>query len=82
MRAYSLLGSLCAIAAMSAPASAADTKPQKEKRICRSETGTGSILPKVTCHTVSEWKQIEQLREDGVRGTLDRERSAMPSVPR
>lgn len=36
------------------------TKPAKEKKICRRETVTGSIVPfKTTCHTQSEWASID-----------------------
>jgi hypothetical protein len=45
-----------------APETAATAAPQqpqtaaaKPKKICRSEVGTGSILPKRTCLTQQEW---------------------------
>ncbi|THD36007.1 MAG: hypothetical protein E7773_08670 [Sphingomonas sp.] len=50
--------------AVAAPAVAGDSpdsaKPAKEKKICRRETVTGSIVPfKTTCHTKSEWASID-----------------------
>ena len=41
-----------------AQASAAPAAPVKEKKICRSETSTGSIMPKRTCHTQAEWQKL------------------------
>jgi hypothetical protein len=33
-------------------------KPVKEKKICRSQMDTGSILPKTICHTQAEWNEV------------------------
>jgi hypothetical protein len=39
--------------------------PKKEKKICRSEPVTGSILGgKSTCHTQAEWVQIDNANRD------------------
>ena len=35
----------------------------KEKTVCRRETPTGSILPKRTCRTVSEWAAVDKQNE-------------------
>jgi hypothetical protein len=81
MRAFTLLGSFCVIAAMAAPASAGDQKPVKEKRICRSETGTGTIMMKMVCHTVSEWKEIDQQRSRTGEDAMDRARTGSLKSP-
>jgi hypothetical protein len=75
MRACTLLGTFCLIAAMAAPAHATESKPQKEKRICRSETGTGTIMMRKICHTAIEWKQIDQQRERTGEDVMERARS-------
>ena len=50
-----------AIAQTAAPAAgAASAPPVKEKKICRTETDTGSIMPKRTCHTQAEWQALSQ----------------------
>lgn len=35
------------------------TKPIKEKKVCRRETSTGSIMPSSTCHTAAQWAAID-----------------------
>ena len=44
----------------SAPAAgpAPAAKPVKEKKVCRSDVSTGSIMPKTTCKTQSEWDAL------------------------
>ena len=49
-------------------------KPEAEpdKKVCRRQVPTGSIMPKITCRTVSEWEDVtaksiadvERLRAD------------------
>ena len=52
--------------ASAAPALAQDNSaapaatPVKEKKICRSDDETGSIMPKRICHTKAEWVEIDQ----------------------
>jgi hypothetical protein len=42
------------------PSSAAPpAKPAKEKKVCRTDTSTGSILPKTVCRTQSQWDDID-----------------------
>jgi len=81
MRAFTLLGSFCVIAAMAAPAVAGDQKPAKEKRICRSETGTGTIMMKMVCHTASEWREIDQQRSRSGEDAMDRTRNGPLKSP-
>lgn len=70
---------IVSLAALStAPALAEDGKaPPKEKKICRAETGTGTILRKRTCHTKAEWAQIDQSRSDNTQRLLD-QRATLP----
>lgn len=42
-----------------AVASTAASEKAKEKKICRAEANTGSIMPKRVCHTQAEWAEIE-----------------------
>jgi hypothetical protein len=58
----------CLLASGTAPAFAQDnstapattaTPPVKEKKICRSDTDTGSIMPKTICHTKAAWADID-----------------------
>jgi hypothetical protein len=60
-----------AAAALTSPAAAADggtDKPAKPKqdKICVREDATGSIMPRMVCHTKAEWAQINQERAKDV----------------
>lgn len=63
-----------ALQAQSTSSDAAAAKPAvKEKKICRTEDDTGSIVPKRTCHTKAEWdainaEQANQVNTDALRG--------------
>jgi len=46
----------------------ADAKPAKQRRVCRNETATGSVMPKRVCRTV------EQMEEDERRAAEYRDR--------
>ncbi|MGP7794791.1 hypothetical protein [Sphingomonas sp. CLY1604] len=71
-----LIAGLLATAAQTAPAPApTDAAPKPEKRVCRSETATGSTIPKRICHTKAEWAQIES---DNARN-VDAVRNRAPS---
>ncbi|MFC0203066.1 hypothetical protein [Novosphingobium soli] len=54
-------------AAKTAPAA-----PPKEKKICRSEQKTGSMMTKRTCHTAAEWSAIDQNNATSARRFMDR----------
>ena len=54
-------------AAASQPAS---EKPVKEKKVCKSEVGTGSIMPKRTCRTKAEWAAITEQSKAQLDRTL------------
>ena len=48
-----------ALQAQNTPSDAASPKPAvKEKKVCRTEDDTGSIVPKRVCHTKAEWEAI------------------------
>ena len=45
---------------MASPIVAKDKKPvDPNKKICRADTSTGSIMPKSTCHTAAQWTAID-----------------------
>jgi hypothetical protein len=48
--------------------------PPKEKKICRSEQVTGSIMPKRTCHTAQEWAAIDAQNQANANAALERAR--------
>jgi hypothetical protein len=43
-----------------APSAAAPAAPVKEKKTCRVEASTGSMMAKRTCHTAAEWAAIDR----------------------
>lgn len=53
-----LLGAAQATPAAAAPAQPI-AKPAKEKKVCRHDASTGSILPKTVCRTQNEWDDID-----------------------
>ena len=64
MRFLVMLTAACCLG-FAAPASAQDSnatgaKSPKEKKICRLDTATGSIVPKRVCHTRLEWNEIDK----------------------
>ena len=62
---------------LAAPASAEDAapaaKPAKEKKICRRDVNTETIIPKSTCRTRSQWSQIDAAKQK----QTDRDTDAM-----
>jgi hypothetical protein len=52
-------GALFAQATTPATTPAAAEKPAKEKKICRREEETGSIMQTRVCHSKEEWVQID-----------------------
>lgn len=54
-----------AMAALAVPAVAKDKKPvDPDKKVCRREQVTGSVLAKSVCHTAAEWREIDQKNAD------------------
>ena len=70
----------CAAVALGSPSFAqqapaakpAVTKPVKEKKICRREVPTGSIMAVSTCRTQKEWNELTASGQEGLRQLNDR----------
>ena len=67
---------LLASLAFAVPALAADPVPvakdDSEKVVCRSDVGTGSIIPRKTCHTKAQWQTIDRDNQDATDDALIR----------
>ncbi|KQN78507.1 hypothetical protein [Sphingomonas sp. Leaf62] len=50
---------------------AAPTPPKPEKKICRREVTTGSIMARPVCHTKTEWTQIDAQNAANAGQALD-----------
>jgi hypothetical protein len=57
--------------ATAAETSATGTSAAKEKKICRADVATGSIMPKRTCHTKAEWAVIDGQNSSAAGKTVD-----------
>lgn len=72
---------LITVAALSAliivtPALAKDKKPlDPNKRICRSETPTGSMMSKNVCHTRAEWTMIDEQNQTATNNAMSTHRN-------
>ena len=66
---------LLASLAFAVPALAADPVPvakdDSEKVVCRSDVGTGSIIPRKTCHTKAQWQTIDRDNQDATDDALN-----------
>ena len=71
--------------AVAAPALADNSsdaaKPPKEKKVCRSEPVTGSIVFRSICHTRDEWASIDADNARRVDDTLGNTRPSGSSRP-
>jgi len=78
MRKLMTLAALCTVPgtlyAQPEPAAAA-VKPVKEKKICRQEDVTGSIMMARKCHTKGEWARIDAINASAVPHMLGRDGS-------
>jgi Xaa-Pro aminopeptidase len=71
---------LVAALAVSHPAFAEETatsaeeaaQNEPEKKVCRYEGSTGSMMRKRICHTPTEWAKIREANELAARRSLDR----------
>ena len=62
---------------LATPVAAKDKKPQDpNKRICRSEVPTGSMLGKSICHTRLEWAAIDNQNQTNTDSMMQSQRSA------
>jgi hypothetical protein len=67
------------VAAPDAPAPApAVSRVVKDKKICRAENSTGSIMPKRTCRTQAEWSALDIANRDSVQQRRDRQTMGAP----
>lgn len=48
-------------------------KPAKEKKICKTDVGTGSIMPKRTCRTKAEWDALTEQSKGNLQRTQNRD---------
>jgi len=65
---------LAAFTAFAAQPALAETKETtKEKKICRTEERTGSIMMHTTCHTEQEWADIDAANRRGAEHALGRD---------
>jgi|GEM_PF-6988617 len=72
--AAALLATPCGavLAKKPADAPASPDAPKKEKKICRTEGGTGSRLSRhVTCMTVAEWADEDRIRAREAASAVD-----------
>ena len=51
----------------------ATEKPAKEKKICKTDVGTGSIMPKRTCRTKAEWDALTEQSKGNLQRTQNRD---------
>jgi len=57
--------------------------PKKEKKLCRAQVATGSIMEKRICHTRSEWDAIDRQNNANAQNALDYvNRNQGPAVTR
>ncbi len=62
------LAALC----LASPIAAKEKKPvDPNKKICRADANTGSIMPKSTCHTAAQWAAIDNTAGAGGSPTGD-----------
>ena len=63
-----LLLTMALLASAADPASPtpATSSPVTEKRVCRDEPETGSLISKKICHTKAEWREIYTSGQTGV----------------
>jgi predicted secreted protein len=71
MRRLIVLAIFCAVPsallaqdAAPAPATTPAAKPEKEKKICRREETTGSVMLTRVCHTKEEWVAIDKANQE------------------
>jgi len=78
--AFTLSGSLLAQA--TAPASTVPAAaPEKEKKICRREQVTGSIMQQRICHTREEWAAIDEANRQAAQNFAASKRMGRGSSP-
>lgn len=71
--------------AASSPAMAKDkaedaAKVDPDKKVCRYEGETGSMMRKRVCHTTAEWKQLEAANSSNAREMINRNNANRPAL--
>jgi len=59
-----------------AQAQPAPAKPVKQKKICKRDVPTGSMLPTSTCRTQQEWDATAAAGQDNLRTLRDRSQAS------
>ncbi len=66
--------------AFAAQTAAPAPPPPPEKKVCRREVATGSIMPKRTCRTQGDWTQIDAATRAAAERDLDERNSRSMST--
>jgi hypothetical protein len=56
-------------------------KPVYEKKICRSEIVTGSMMRQSTCHSRAEWADIDARNQKDADDSMSNRGSGRPPLP-
>jgi len=67
-------------AALQAPAQPAAEKPKPEKKICRRDAATGSIMTMRTCRTAADWAKVDADAADATAEALRQRSNAGTSM--
>ena len=70
-----MLAAAPAVSYAAASDKASSDKPDTEKKICKRETTTGSIMSRRICHTRAEWDQLSAQGQADLDRTRNMERS-------
>jgi len=86
MRRFIVLAAACTlsgslIAQATTPAPAAPAAAPQEKKICRREQVTGSIMQPRICHTKEEWAAIDEANRQNAQNFAASKRNSRGSVP-
>ncbi len=71
---------LLATMLQASPAQPAAEKPKPEKKICRRDVATGSIMAMRTCRTQTEWSQVDAAAADVTAEALRQRANAGTSM--
>ena len=84
MRRFIVLAAACALSGSLLAQTTAPTvpaAPEKEKKTCRREEVTGSIMQPRVCHTKAEWAAIDQANQRSADGFASSRRSTPSGTP-
>lgn len=51
-----------------------------DKKVCRYESETGSMMRKRVCHTAAEWKQLDAMNTSNAREMINRNNANRPAL--